>query len=232
MTKEKIDGGAILIARQIIESEIFVWKPDKWLKIWLYILAKVNWKDGKKLKRGQGLFKYENIMDATGATKSSVDHCLRYLKKEQMLATRKATRGMVVTVIKYEDYQDIDRYRSDTKSDLKAIQKRYRSDTISKEGEEREEREEENKGIFPEWIPQEEFEEYRKMRIKIKKPMTDKAVELAIKKLEDLNLDGYDPKEILEQSILNSWQGLFPLKQEERNTKKPYNPEAWVKKGD
>ena len=229
MTKEKIEGGAILIARQIIESEIFVWKPPIWLKIWLYILAKVNWKDGKKLKRGQGLFKYENIMDATGATKSSVDHCLRYLKKEQMLATRKATRGMVVTVIKYEDYQDIDRYRSDTKSDLKAIQKRHRSDTISKEGEEREKREEENKGIFPEWIPQEEFEEYRKMRNTIKKPMTDSIVKYAIKELEKLKAKGHDPKKVLEQSIFNSWQGLFAIKPEE---KKPYNPEAWVKKGD
>jgi len=212
MTKDQIEGGAILIARQIIESEIFVWKPAIWLKIWVYILAKVNWKDGKKLKRGQGYFKYEWIMDATGATKDQVKHCIEYLKHEQMCATQKATRGMVVTVLKYEEYQDIDRYRSHTESHLKATQKPHRSHTISKEREEGEEREKENKGIFPEWVPQEEFEEYRKMRIKIKKPMTDKAVELAIKKLEELNLDGYDPKEILEQSILNSWQGLFPLR--------------------
>jgi len=65
---------------------------------------------------------------------------------------------------------------------------------------------------LPEWVPEEEFNEYKKMRIKIKKPMTDHAVELAIKELEKLKDKGYDPKAVLEQSILNSWQGLFPLR--------------------
>jgi len=95
MTKEQIEGGAILVARQIIESEIFKWKSHAWLKIWLYFLAKVNWKDGKKLKRGQGYFKYEQIIDATGATKDQVKHCIEYLKEEKMIATQKATRGML-----------------------------------------------------------------------------------------------------------------------------------------
>ena len=85
------------------------------------------------------------------------------------------------------------------------------------------------KDPLPEWIPQEEFEEYRKMRIRNKKPMTDRAVELAVKKLEKLKAAGHDPKEVLEQSTFNSWQGLFPLKPEE---KKPYDPKAWVEKGD
>lgn len=71
---------------------------------------------------------------------------------------------------------------------------------------------------IPEWIPLEEFEEYKKMRIKIKKPMTDKAIDLAIKKLETLKSEGDDPKEVLEQSILNSWQGLFPIKKEKKLT--------------
>lgn len=148
MAEQKIEGGATLWARKTIESDIFLWKPEIWFKIWFYVVNTVNWKDGKRLKRGQGYFKYEWIMNATGATRSTVDHCFRYLKKEQMCATQKATRGMVVTVLNYDRYQDIDTYRSDTKSDLKAIQKRYRSDTISKEREIREEREEEYNPAF------------------------------------------------------------------------------------
>lgn len=66
--------------------------------------------------------------------------------------------------------------------------------------------------VIPDWIPKDEFEEYRKMRIKIKKQMTGKAVELAVNKLEKLKKEGYDLKAVLEQSILNSWQGLFPVK--------------------
>ncbi len=63
-------------------------------------------------------------------------------------------------------------------------------------------------GIEPEW------KEYVQMRICIKKPMTEKAKQLALKKLQDLsNGDITKMKAILNQSIFNSWQGLFPLKE-------------------
>jgi len=212
MTKEKIEGGAILIARQVFESEIFMFKPAIWFKVWVYILGNVFWKDKGKLKRGQGYFKYEWIKNATGATQDQLKHCIEYLKASQMIATQKATRGMVVTVLNYDDYQDFNHYKSHTESHLKATQKPHRSHTNKEEGKEGKERKEENKGIFPEWIPQEEFEEYRKMRLKIKKPMTDRAVLLAIRELEKLKGEGHEPKQVLEQSILNSWQGLFPLR--------------------
>ncbi|MBR2408936.1 MAG: phage replication initiation protein [Lachnospiraceae bacterium] len=57
------------------------------------------------------------------------------------------------------------------------------------------------------------FKSYVQMRVKIKKPMTDKAVELAMKELEKLSGGDADTAvAILEQSILNSWQGLFALR--------------------
>ena len=59
------------------------------------------------------------------------------------------------------------------------------------------------------------FDNYLSMRKKIKKPATDEAIRLALKKLDELAPDNDNLKiEILNQSILNSWQGLFPLKQE------------------
>ena len=65
------------------------------------------------------------------------------------------------------------------------------------------------------------FLDYLEMRKQIKKPMTDRAVELAIKKLEELSAspfsDGMDNDlaiQILNQSVMNSWQGLFPLKEQ------------------
>lgn len=57
------------------------------------------------------------------------------------------------------------------------------------------------------------FKAYVQMRVKIKKPMTDRAIELAMKELEKLSGGDADTAvAILEQSILNSWQGLFALK--------------------
>ena len=107
---DKIDGGATIWARQTIDSEVFNGKPDAWFKIWFYLVNKVYWNDNKSLRRGQGHFKYRWIQDATGATRSQIDHFFRWAKEEQMLATQKATRGMVVTILKYGHFQDLKNY--------------------------------------------------------------------------------------------------------------------------
>jgi hypothetical protein len=54
------------------------------------------------------------------------------------------------------------------------------------------------------------------MRKQIRKPMTDKAQSLAVKKLADMTEDPAEQVEIVEQSLMNSWQGFFPLKQEHK----------------
>lgn len=56
--------------------------------------------------------------------------------------------------------------------------------------------------------------EFIKMRKLIKKPMTPHALELALKNLNKLSSDEGTQIAILEQSIANSWQGLFPLRNE------------------
>jgi len=127
-----IPGGCTLWARQTLDSDIFKNKPDKWFKIWFYIVNKANHRDNKEFKRGEAFLKYEWIVEATGATKSQIDHFIRWSKVGRMLATRKATRGLFISVLKYEQFQNIENYKSDSKSDLKAKQKRNRSDTINK----------------------------------------------------------------------------------------------------
>lgn len=69
------------------------------------------------------------------------------------------------------------------------------------------------------------FMDYLEMRKQIRKPMTDKAVTLAIKKLQELSAipfnDSIDNElaiQILNQSVMNSWQGLFPLKEQKANS--------------
>lgn len=61
------------------------------------------------------------------------------------------------------------------------------------------------------------FNDYVAMRKKIKAPMTDRAIDLAIKKVMDLaNNDNDVAIEILNRSVMNSWKGLFPLKEEKQ----------------
>ena len=56
------------------------------------------------------------------------------------------------------------------------------------------------------------IQEFIVFRKKIKKPMTDHAVKLMLSKLNKLASSTAEQVEILNQSILNGWQGIFPLK--------------------
>ena len=61
--------------------------------------------------------------------------------------------------------------------------------------------------------------DFEKMRKAIKKPMTNKSKELLLHKLSGMTENPNEQIEILNQSILNNWQGIFPLKDRTKNTK-------------
>lgn len=62
---------------------------------------------------------------------------------------------------------------------------------------------------LPDWLPLDAWKSYLEMRKKIRRPPTDRAVELAIAKLAKFRDEGHDPKAVLEQSVMNGWQDLF-----------------------
>lgn len=66
--------------------------------------------------------------------------------------------------------------------------------------------------VLPSHIPGEQWAAYVEMRAKIRKPMTAYAMRLAVKELDALAADGWPPGAVLDQSTMNDWQGLFPLK--------------------
>jgi hypothetical protein len=65
---------------------------------------------------------------------------------------------------------------------------------------------------LPEWLPTDQWEAYLDMRQRIRKPATAYAQTMAIAKLRELREQGEHPAAVLGQSIMNSWQGIFPLK--------------------
>lgn len=61
--------------------------------------------------------------------------------------------------------------------------------------------------------------EFIKMRKAIKKPLTTRGLELMIRKLYGITTDITEQIEILNNSIMNNWQGIFPLKQNAKEKK-------------
>lgn len=65
-------------------------------------------------------------------------------------------------------------------------------------------------------VPADAMKAFREHRVKIKAPMTQRAEELMVGKLEDIHRQhGHDPTAVIEQSIMNGWRGVFPLKGDE-----------------
>jgi len=57
------------------------------------------------------------------------------------------------------------------------------------------------------------LKEFKKMRVKIRKPLTERAEKLIMSELQKLAGDNEEKKiQILEQSIMNSWASVYPLK--------------------
>lgn len=65
---------------------------------------------------------------------------------------------------------------------------------------------------LPDWIPKTDWDDFIEMRKKLRKPPTDRAKRDLVNDLDRLKAQGNDVAKVLEQSIKNSWLGLFPIK--------------------
>lgn len=73
---------------------------------------------------------------------------------------------------------------------------------------------------YAEWLPVDEWNEYKKFRVSIKAKMTPHAEKLAIRDLDKLRQEGHSPIEVINQSIKRNWKGFFPIKGDDNGTRK------------
>ena len=135
MPDGKIEGGYILLSRKIIESEIWR-KPPLYLKVWIWLLERAQHKEYKQLKRGQLFASINDIRTGVAwyvgyrketPTKDQIFQILEWMRnpygsnmratmKAPMIATTKATHGMVIEILNYEHYQNPKNYESNNES--------------------------------------------------------------------------------------------------------------------
>lgn len=145
MADKKIGGGYIMLARQLIESEIFQ-KPPLYLKVWIYLLARAQHDDYKKLKRGQLSTSIPEIQEAVSwkvgfrtetPSKDQIFRIINWLRNpneacddrngdHNMIKTMKATHSMLVTISNYGVYQDSKNYERNAKDSTNATTKTSR----------------------------------------------------------------------------------------------------------
>ncbi|MBB0023655.1 hypothetical protein [Ralstonia pickettii] len=93
--------------------------------------------------------------------------------------------------------------------------------TVTRNGNDREEKNREEKKerksvtpsvTLPAFVPADAWDGFVEMRKKIKKPMTERAVQLMFAKLGRFADAGHDIRDCLERSTLNNWQDVFEPK--------------------
>lgn len=144
---DKIRGGFYLKARKTQQSWI-AHAPPHVREIWDWLLLNANWKDDSGLGKGRILTSYKEIREGlhwmVGYRKERYKNwqceiSMKLLTKAAMIATTKTTRGLIVTILNYNKYQDPKNYESRNEIYTKATRKPQGSRTILKEVEEVEE---------------------------------------------------------------------------------------------
>ena len=234
-------GNFIKIDRKILN---WGWYDDPATKIvFLDLLLNANFLDGEyhgvKVKKGEVVFGRKACAVRNGLSERQVRTAIDHLRKSGEISTSKTTNKFSVIKIENWTFYQGQNDKSDQQSDQQATSKRPASDqqaTTSKN-----EKNEKNEKNTPPYNPPKgdgemetevnqlplemrstmfDFIEHRK---EIKKPFTARGLKMMIKKLSELS--GGDSKtavKIMEQSIANGWQGVFPLK-EQQEKKRPRN---------
>ena len=229
--------GWIILHRQLLDCEIWdtnetYTKRDAWIE--LLLLANHSDKEiifnGRPMTigRGQYLTSVRKLSEKFNWSKDKVRRYLTLLESRQMITKdcdRNRTLLTIVNYGKYQDVRDSDKYSDkDSNKDTNKHSDKYADKTQTNN----EKNEKNNNTPYnppkeePLYYPNDEalndaFKDYVSMRKQTKNPMSDRAITLAMNKLKELsNGDNDLAIKILNQSVMWSWKGLYPLKEEEK----------------
>ena len=206
---------------------------------------------GVEIPRGSFPSSNSELSKETGLTDNEIRTALKHLKSTGEITSKSNNKFTVFTVKNYDLYQPINEqdYSQTTGNDTgkaQTINKPLTSHNIkecnninninnkrinnnpplSPHGKTDDKNQKKESTVY---YPNDEklnsaFLDYMDMRKKIKKPMTDRAVALAMNKLQKLStvapstaMDNDLAIMILEESTMNCWQSLYPLKNDNRN---------------
>lgn len=182
--------------------------------------------DGKKIKLlpGQFVTGRKKIASDLKVSESKVQRILKLFEIEHQIEQQMASKGRVIAICNWDKYQN-----SEHHTEQIVNSKRTGSEQVVNTKQERKnvKKEKNVKEIIKEKVSelpaglQGTVNDFLDMRDSIKAPIkTEKGLTLILNKLNKLsNGDVQASREILEQSIMNSYKGVFPLKQQ-RNEKR------------
>jgi len=186
--------------------------------LFIHCLLKANYIDkdwkGKLIKRGQFFTSIENLSNELSLTPKQIRTSLKKLEKTKELGIQGASNGTMITVYKYDSYQDIYANKGQAIGQTKGKQRANKGQQLNKE-----EIKEEiinnnieldfknlNFKIWSKWI------QYKKDQFKFSYK-TKETEQIALNELIELSKnDSTVAEKIINQSISKGYKGLFELK--------------------
>ncbi len=213
-----------MIARKIDESVVSEMPPYA-REIWFYLLRSANHRDNQTCKRGQTIRRYADIIEALkwyvgyrkcSYTSAQCENSMKLLMKAGMITKTRTTRGLLITICKYDTYQTPSNYESQNETGTRAAMEPQGRQTINKNVKKLKKKETPN---LPENLDNPVFrkawEDWKKHRTEIRKKLTPSTIKRQLKMLAEYPESAAD---IIGNSIRNGWQGLFPEKKGGNNS--------------
>ena len=192
-------------------------------------------------EKGYAYPSQSTLIKKTGLSKNTLLKCLDELEKEGYIKRFKekgennkyyidinfinSKVGTSIKIdtsssIKIDTSEDITSIKNDTGGSIKIDTLKVRDISNKKEKENKKTNIDKIIGAYTKNdLLVEAIRDFIKMRSTIKKPLTDRALKGILNKLDNFTNNDLDKVEILENSIMNCWQGVFELKNKKVPTK-------------
>lgn len=225
--------GYIKLYRAI--QDCWIWfDDDKFTKgqAWVDLLMLANHRDKKvpfnddiiTIERGQYLTSMRKLSERWGWSISTVSRFLTLLEKDEMIIRNSNTNRTLITIVNYGIYQD-----GETPNDTPTEHKPNSSRTVAETNNNDKEYIKNDKNNKKHYVDDEKLNQviidFINHRKKIKSPMTDRAIELFLNRLNKLSDDPAEQIRLIETAIERGWKSVYPSKEPIQKTAAYAEPE-------
>lgn len=243
--------GWVAIYRKLKDHWLWSDKPFAKGQAWIDLLLLASHNDNEflfgnqvvKVEQGSFITSELKLADRWGWGRKKVRCFLELLQNEQMLIKKGDNKKTTITIVNYSIYADF-RTAKEQQRNTRGTPTEQQRNTINNDNnnnnvnnDNKKEKKERKNATYDDILSQisddslrETYLEYIKMRKMIKSPMTDRALTMLIKKVNELEPTDIDrQKQLLETAIMNNWKSVYPLKEDKpkKNNIAAYNESAF-----
>lgn len=233
------NDGYIKLFRRLLDWEWYDHPPTK--DVFIHCLLSASHKEtiwhGYQIMPGEFISSVNKISTKCGLTTRQTRTALEHLEMSGEVTMSTTSKFTLFKVNNWSEFQSSDKQNDKpttsqrqaerqtvvAKSDklpttIKNVKKQEeRSKEITKENNNQKEQRKRfsPKARIDEYTNDESLKQalldFVEMRKQMKKPLTQRALEMCLKKLDELAIDDFTKREIVDQAIMKGWQSFYPL---------------------